>query len=173
MGQNWSMMNRGRKALGTAAAVLIVVAVVAAGTMAYAMYTARQASPSGSGPERSGPISTYPRSWYDACGLPVQGNATTIVNELPTGLNITLAQVYSAVVNSASFKNISVGLGWVTTSWTNQEDSGPIGSHQYVTAQFVLLNASAPDGYVQANYNVVTGGVGVYYQRAPLFSCGA
>ena len=65
------------------------------------------------------------------------------------------------------------GLGWVTTSWGNQEDSGPSGSDTYVIAQFVLLDKNGPDGYVQANYNVATGGVTVDYQKGLVASCPA
>jgi len=162
-----------RTAIGTAIAVFVMVVVIGSGTVGFATFMSLPHSPSSPGLERSGPLSTWPASWTDACGLPVSGNDTTNVSELPTGVNATLSQVYSDIVNSASFKNVSTGLGWVTTSWGNQEDSGPSGSYTYVVAQFVLLDASGPDGYVQANYNVATGGVTIDYQQGLVSSCPA
>jgi hypothetical protein len=121
----------------------------------------------------SGPISTYPASWTDVCGLPVHGNTTTdneIASSFNPGVaNFSLTQVYSKIVNSASFKNVSSGRSWVTTSWTIQMGSAP----PSVVGQFVLLSANHPDGYVQANYDLQTGGVTVIYQTGLISSCPA
>lgn len=162
-----------RTAIGTTIAVLVAVVIVAGGTVGLVMYTSLSGSSSSPSVERSGPISTYPASWTDACGLPVHGNLTTSESFMSSAANITLSQVYSNIVNSASFKNVSVGLGWVTTSWSMQEDSGPSGSYGYVVGQFVLLNANQPDGYVQANYNLETGAVTVDYEQGLVSSCPA
>lgn len=163
-----------RTAIGTTLATLLAAIVIASGIVGFAMYYRSTPSlSSSSNQERSGPISTYPASWTDACGLPVEGNDTTNVSELPPGVNLTLSQVYSAIVNSTSFRGVSSGLGWVTTSWSQQEDSGPSGSYEYVIAQFVLLNGNHPDGYVQANYNVESAQVTVDYQSGVVSSCPA
>jgi hypothetical protein len=133
----------------------------------------------GAFPERSGPISTYPAYWTDACGLPVYGYITT-TNEIPGQIasgftprvaNFSLNQVYSKMVNSPSFRMVSVDNGWVTTYWGLQEESGPGYSYMYVVGQFVLLFADLPSGYAQVNYNLQTGEVTVDYSSGLSASC--
>jgi hypothetical protein len=162
-----------RTAIGTTIAVLVALVIVVGGAVGFVLYTSLSGASSTSGVERSGPISTYPASWTDACGLPVQGNLTTNESFIPSSTNITLNQVYSDIINSANFTHVSVGLGWVTTSWSIQEDSGPGYSYEYVIGQFVLLNASHPDGYVQGNYNLETGAVTVIYNQDLVSNCPA
>ncbi len=120
-------------------------------------------------PQESGPISTYPASWTDACGVPVHGDVTTnnqIPGQIASGFtpgvaNFSLSQVYSKIIHSPSFRMTSVGRGWVTTYWGLQQDSGPGYSYMYVIGEFVLVFANHPAGYVQANYNLQTGEVTV------------
>ena len=165
-----------RTGIGTTIAVAIAIVVIASGTVAFVMYTSLSPPSLGSPFERSGPISTYPASWTDVCGFPAQGNTTTnnaIASSFNVGVaNFSLSQVYSKIVNSASFKNVSGGLGWVTTYWS-VGGSGPSGSSENVVGEFVLLNGSLPDGYVQANYNLETGAVTVDYQTGLVSSCPA
>jgi len=101
----------------------------------------------------------------DICGFPVHGNATTddeISPSFAPGVaNVTLGQVYAAIVNSASFENVSMGLGWVTTYWGTQQDSGPGYSYSYVIGQFLFVSAGHPEGFIQADYNLETKAVSV------------
>ena len=193
-------MRSRRPAIARALIALVATVVVVTGVVGFVTYTSgsgpsqtsstqgpgtvttsstqTSSSPSSSsGAERSGPISTYPASWTDVCGLPVHGNDTTnngIASSFTPGVaNFSLSQVYSDIVSSASFENVSIGLGWVTTDWGIQQDSGPGGSYEYAVGQFVLLNASEPDGFVQANYNLETGAVAIDYQRGLMSSCPA
>ena len=130
-------------------------------------------------PQESGPISTYPASWTDACGVPVHGDLTTnnqIPGQIASGFtpgvaNFSLSQVYSKIVHSPSFRMTSVGRGWVTTYWGLQQDSGPGYSYMYVIGEFVLIFANHPAGYVQANYNLQTGEVTVDYSWGLASSC--
>ena len=75
------------------------------------------------------------------------------------------------MVNSPSFRMVSVDNGWVTTYWGLQEESGPGYSYMYVVGQFVLLFADLPSGYAQVNYNLQTGGVTVDYSSGLASSC--
>lgn len=73
--------------------------------------------------------------------------------------NFSLIQVYSRIVDSAAFQSLSAGQGWVTTFGGLQRDGTLEGSYNYVIAQFVLTIGDYPSGYVQAWYNLETGGV--------------
>ena len=141
-------MKSRRSAIGTTVAVVVAIAIIAGGTVAFVMYTSLSTSSSSSGLERSGPISTYPASWTD-CGAPAHGNTTTD-NQIPSqsasmgAPNLTLSQLYSKIVNSPNFTTTSLGHGWVTNYWGLQEDSGPGYSYEYVIAQFVLVFRTTP-----------------------------
>jgi hypothetical protein len=67
----------------------------------------------------------------------------------------------------------SIGRGWVTTSWGLLQISGPGYSDMYVVGQFVLVFANHPTGYVQANYNLQTGGVTINYESGLVSNCPA
>ena len=125
----------------------------------------------------AGPISTWPASWTNPCRLPVHGNLTTnneILSSFAPGVaNFSLSQVYSKIVNSSAFRNVSAGLSWVTTYWGLQQVSGPNGSYEYVVATFVLVSEGKPAGYVQANYNLQTGEVTADFQSGLVSSCPA
>jgi hypothetical protein len=132
-------------------------------------------------PQESGPMSTYPASWTDACGVPVHGDVTTnnqIPGQIASGFtpgvaNFSLSQIYSKIVHSTSFRMTSVGRGWVTTYWGLVQISGPGSSYMYVVGEFVLVFANHPTGYVQANYNLQTGEVTVDYSSGLASSCPA
>lgn len=172
-----------------ASAVFVVVVIIAGGAIALGALSSSPGSPSGSstlgsgtasgtGVERSGPISTFPAAWNNPCGLPVHGNDTT-TNGITSGFNpgvanFSLSEVYSTMVNSAAFRNVSKGLGWVTTSWNIYHGGSPSGSYTYVAAQFDLISAGHPVGYAQVNYNLETRVVTVDYEASLIsFGCPA
>ena len=107
----------------------------------------------------------------------MHGNVTT-TNEIassfnPGVANFSLKQVYSKIVSSAAFENVSKGLSWVTTEWSIYHEGSPAGSYVYVAALFDLVSAGHPVGYVQANYNLETGVVTVTYEASLFSSCPA
>ena len=172
-----------------ASAVFVVVVIISGGAVALVALTSSPNSPSGSstpssgaasgpGVERSGPISTFPAAWNNPCGLPAHGNVTTtngIASSFNPGVaNFSLSEVYSRIVNSVAFRNASLGLGWVTTSWSIYHVGGPNGSYAYVAGQFDFVSADHPVGYAQANYNLETGAVTVDYEASLIsFGCPA
>jgi hypothetical protein len=107
----------------------------------------------------------------------VHGNDTTnnqiAISFNPGVANFSLRQVYSTIVNSPSFENISSDLGWVTRFWGLQQESGPTWTYEYVVGEFVLLSGNKPDGFVQANYNLQTGEVTIDYESGLISSCPA
>jgi hypothetical protein len=108
----------------------------------------------------------------------VHGNVTTtngIASNFNPGVaNFSLNEVYSTMVNSASFRNVSKGLGWVTTSWSIYHEGSPSGSYTYVAAQFDFVSADHPVGFAQVNYNLETGVVTVDYEASLIsFGCPA
>jgi len=102
----------------------------------------------------SGPISTFPASWDNFCGLPVQGEKTTVYEGLPIA-NSTLSQIYFKIVNSSTFRAHANGSSWVTVAW---------GSHGFVdSGQFVFVSGGRPDGSAQFDYSIDTGQVTFSY----------
>ena len=169
--------------MASAVAVAVVfVLIAAAATVVFAQDPNNQSY----GPP--GPISSWPASWTDTCPspgffgtrLPVLGEKTTNVQmSAPLGgtlPNSSLDQIYSRIVNSASFKNASAGFEWVTIFWGLQE-AGPVASlSEYVIGQFILISGGRPDpsisfGIIQADYNLETGAVSI--QTGIGASCGA
>ena len=181
-------MRRRRGGTVVASALFVVVVIIAGGAVALEALTSSPGSPSGSSTpgsgrtsgtsiERSGPISTFPAAWNNPCGFPVHGNVTTtngIASSFNPGVaNFSLSELYSKIVNSAAFTNVSKGLGWVTTSWSIYQVGGPSGSYTYVAGQFDFISADHPVGYAQANYNLETGAVTVDYETGLVSSCPA
>lgn len=167
----------------TAAIAVVFLLIAAAATVVFA----QDPNNTGSGAshiERSGPFSTWPAAWTDFCSqpvflgirLPVFGDKTTVNEIVPGPLTplptVSLHDIYAAIVNSTAFQNMTAGLGWVTTYWGLQWDSGT----EYMVGQFLLLSGNHPDehipnGIIQAFYNVGTGTVSV--QTGIGVSCGA
>ncbi len=147
-----------------AIAVVVIAVIIGSGIDFTIARLVTSASPA-SGPERSGPISTYPAAWATVCGKPPAGNASTnneIPSQLPsmgppTGINLT--EVYSTIITSSNFTTVLNGRGWVTTYWGLQDDAGPGYFYEYVIGQFVALMHDQPNGSLQANYNLQTGAV--------------
>ncbi len=127
--------------------------------------------------ERSGPISTWPASWSNFCRIPADnvGNDTTVVNDLNTsyteGINLTLDQLYSVVISSESFQNVTQNQGWVTTDWGTLEITGPTYSDSYIFTHFLLISNGSPDGYLTTYYNVDSGIVTANYSQEIISSC--
>jgi len=150
------------------ASVTVVAFLIVAGLATIVFATDPNNQGFGMSPsERSGPISSWPAPWTDFCGLHPFGTDTT-TDEIVAGPdqplpNQTLNQLYGSITSSASFKNATAGLGWVTIYWGLQEDSGPGGSAQFVIAQFLLLSTGHAYDTLQANYNLETGAVSVEY----------
>ena len=113
----------------------------------------------------SGPISTFPKSWDDACGYFVQGNGTTTngVNPNGYGLNINLSQVYSKIVDSSAFQTLAAGRTWVTLDWGIGQQGNIDDVQTVVAGDFLFISGGVPDadGYAQIDYFVDGGNVTV------------
>lgn len=121
---------------------------------------------------RSGPISTYPAAWgiFSSCpGQPKTGNITTFsnlsTNPYPDSWNttkvVTLGQVYQAIISSPTFMDTTSGHGWVVSWWNfipGASTDFPPDSPDIV-AYFIMTNATSPNGYVWAFYDIQTGAV--------------
>jgi hypothetical protein len=123
---------------------------------------------------RSGPISQYPAAWglYSSCpGFSTQGNTTTLSNlsivTYPNSWNttsiVTLDQVYTSIINSPAFASTTSGYGWVVYSWSFDQGGStnmPPNSNDIV-GYFILTNATSPNGYVTAYYDIQNDSVAV------------
>jgi hypothetical protein len=176
------MVIRSRRAISIPIVIFALVAIIAVAAIALAVEsTARAPNPGGSSVlissgtaalQRSGPISTYPAAWgvFSSCpGQPKTGNITTFsnlsTNPYPDSWNTTkvvsLGQVYQAIISSPTFMNTASGHGWVVSSWnfipgasTNFPPNSPD-----IVAYFIMTNATSPNGYVWAFYDIQTGAV--------------
>ncbi len=117
--------------------------------------------------EQSGPISTFPAWWLDC--IPTS-NITTVENlDLNSSSDfdhINLTSIYDTIIGSDSFKAWTYNEGWVVAEWTASVQAGNSNATtgaDIVTALFVLTplrEGLSPPGYVWANYNLQTNGVG-------------
>ena len=124
------------------------------------------------GLQRSGPFSTYPAAWgiYSVCpGFKNTGNTTTLNNlsivQYPNSWNtttvVTLDQVYEDIISSSAFASLPSGQGWFVYSWAFIEGGStniPPNTDD-VVGYFILTNATSPDGYITAYYNIQNGSV--------------
>lgn len=133
--------------------------------------TSSAASTETVGLQRSGPISNYPAAWgiYSSCpGFSTQGEIATASNlsnvTYPDSWNTTtietLSQVYESIVESSTFANTASGHGWVVYSWSFEQGDSP-DLPSYIVGNFILTNATSPNGYVTAYYEVPNGNVTV------------
>ncbi len=131
--------------------------------------------------EHTRPISTWPASWSNVCGLPGErtGNDTTNVSNIhksyTQGLgNLALDQLHSRIIDSQSFQNYTAGEGWVTTYLGSQLISGPGYSDSYVVTIFILLQSQGrPDGYLTTYYNIANASVTSDCQTSIIANCPA
>jgi hypothetical protein len=115
--RDWRCFPRMASAAVTVVAFLVIACLA---TIVFATDPNNQGfgmSPS----ERSGPISSWPAAWTDFCGLHPYGTDTT-TDEIVAGPdqplpNQSLNQLHGSITSSASFKNATAGLGWVTIYW--------------------------------------------------------
>jgi len=125
----------------------------------------------------SGPFSTFPASWDNPCGFPVQGNKTTADNidnlnnpVYPTLAGPSLSQVYSKIVDSSVFRALANGSTWVTVEWDRSLMGNRTGSYDVVSGDFVFVSGGHPDGSAQFDYYLEGGQVTFAY--GPLTSLG-
>jgi hypothetical protein len=131
---------------------------------------------------QSGPISTFPAAWVETCGRVLTGDMITYSGGLANatsilGHNITLDQVYEAIVNSSMFLQLAQGHGWVVAEWdAGYGGGGYPGNYttiEQVTALFVLRSGGTPTGYIDANYDLLTGTVRSSFMSFLTTSCPA
>jgi len=131
---------------------------------------------------QSGPISTFPAWWVATCNRVVTGDMVTEAGYLANatsilGHNITLGQVYEAIINSSMFVQLSQGHGWVVAEWSAGYGGGGYPGNytaiEQVTALFVLTSGGAPAGYIDAYYNLLTGTATSYFASFLTSSCPA
>jgi hypothetical protein len=152
--------------------MFVVLVVVSGGIVAYGALTSGGRNISSTGVEESGPISTFPAAWDNPCGFQVSGNITTTdwnMSSSDFGLgNFSLNEVYARMVDSAAFRNISRGLGWVTISWGGFGETDGI----FAAAWFAFISAGHPVGYAQVNFNLETRVVTIGPYETALISYG-
>jgi len=131
---------------------------------------------------QSGPISTFPAWWVATCNRVVTGDMVTEAGGLADatsilGHNITLDQVYEAIINSSTFIQLSQGHGWVVAEWNSGYGGGGYPGNytaiEQVTGLFVLTSCGAPAGYIDAYYDLLTGTASSYFTSFLTTSCPA
>lgn len=160
---------------GIQSASLVFVCILVVGVVAVGLLALSQPAPSTTETARdnqvygSGPFSTFPASWDDFCGYPVQGNQTTSLDlSNPQIANSTLSQIYSKLVGSSAFRAFANGSSWVTVYWSSFLEGNRTGSYSVVAGDFVFFSGGRPDGSAQFDYFLEGGQVTFAY--SPLTS---
>jgi hypothetical protein len=148
-----------RRRYGIQSASLVFVCTLVVGVAAIGLLELNQPAPSATEitPDNqaygSGPFSTFPASWDDFCGYPVQGNKTTSLDlSNPQIANSTLSQIYSKIVDSSAFRAFANGSSWVTVYWSSFQESNRTGFYDVVAGDFVFVSGGSPDGSAQFDY---------------------
>jgi hypothetical protein len=156
---------------GIQSASLVFVCTLVVGVVAVGLLETTQ----GNQVYGPGPYSTFPASWDNPCGFPVQGNKTTVNNLdnsiYPAIANSSLSQIYSKMVDSSAFRALANGSTWVTIEWDRFQESNRTGSYDVVAGGFVFVSGGRPDGYAQVDYYLEGGQVTIGY-TGPLISYG-
>jgi hypothetical protein len=109
----------------------------------------------------TGPNSTFPASWVDFCGYPVEGNKTTVFGSGSDSQwgTVNLTEVYSDIVNSSVFQALAAGKTWVTVQWDYTLEGNIADLQSVVSGDFVFLSGGSPNGSAQIDYYLQGGQV--------------